>query len=249
MDTWINQGGYPLVVVAEDGTLAQTPFSYRGEPGGAIGSTWLVPVLTRALDDAEVGSQPILLGAPTRVADAARAGPGAGALVVNAGGSGYFRVSYPTATVERLAGRLGDLDPLERYNLVSVSYTHLDVYKRQDVLWFRLPHVPEEINVPGGAFGGFARGHILGGFDRKDYWQVAFVIAKGSYQSLRTEGIEGLRRQIVEIEPRLTKNVESLTDWHQVSLLSVESSRCRRWYAVSYTHLDVYKRQGRWRVQ
>src|SRR5580700_8951034 len=99
-----------------------------------------------------------------------------------------------------------------------------------DVLWFRLPHVPGEINLPGGAFGGFARGHILGGFDRQDYWQVAFVIAKGSYHSLRTEGIEGLRRRIVEIEPRLAKNVESLTDWHQVSLLSVESSRCRRWY-------------------
>jgi puromycin-sensitive aminopeptidase len=122
MDTWINQGGYPLVVVGEDGTLAQTPFSYRGEPGGAIGSTWLVPVLTRALDDAEVGSQPILLGAPTGVEDAAGVGSGAGALVVNAGGSGYFRVSYPTATVERLAGRLGDLDPLERYNLVSDTW-------------------------------------------------------------------------------------------------------------------------------
>lgn len=99
-----------------------------------------------------------------------------------------------------------------------------------DVLWFRLPHLAGEIDVPGGAFGGFARGHILGGFDRKDYWQVAFVIAKGSYQSLRAEGIEGLRRRILEIEPRLGKNVESLTDWHQVSLLSVESSLCRRWY-------------------
>src|SRR6185436_7087339 len=68
------------------------------------------------------------------------------------------------------------------------------------------------------------------GFDRKDYWQVAFVIAKGSYQSLREEGIEGLRRRIVEIEPRLAQNVESLTDWQEVSLLSVESSRCRQWY-------------------
>jgi 2-polyprenyl-6-methoxyphenol hydroxylase-like FAD-dependent oxidoreductase len=100
-----------------------------------------------------------------------------------------------------------------------------------DVLWFRLPHLAEDIDAPGGAFGGFARGHILGGFDRKDYWQVAFVIAKGSYQSLRAEGTEGLRRRIVEIEPRLAKHVESLTDWHQVSLLSVESSRCPRWYA------------------
>jgi 2-polyprenyl-6-methoxyphenol hydroxylase-like FAD-dependent oxidoreductase len=99
-----------------------------------------------------------------------------------------------------------------------------------DVLWFRLPHLPDEIDVPGGTFGGFARGHILGGFDRKDYWQAVFVIAKGSYQSLRAEGIEGVRQRIVEIEPRLAKNVESLTEWHQMSLLSVESSRCRRWY-------------------
>ena len=99
-----------------------------------------------------------------------------------------------------------------------------------DVLWFRLPHLPEDIDAPGGAFGGFARGHILGGFDRKDYWQAALVIPKGAYQGLREEGIEGLRQRILEIEPRLAKHVESLTDWHQVSLLSVESSRCTRWY-------------------
>jgi 2-polyprenyl-6-methoxyphenol hydroxylase-like FAD-dependent oxidoreductase len=100
-----------------------------------------------------------------------------------------------------------------------------------DVLWFRLPHLPADIDAPGGAFGGFARGHILGAFDRKDYWQAALVIVKGSYQSLRAEGIEGLRRHIVEIEPRLAKHVRSLTEWRQVSLLSVESSRCPRWYA------------------
>ena len=99
-----------------------------------------------------------------------------------------------------------------------------------DVLWFRLPHLPEDIDAPGGAFGGFARGHILGGFDRKDYWQAALVIPKGAYQALRAAGIEDLRRRILEIEPRLAKHVASLTDWHQVSLLSVESSRCRRWY-------------------
>lgn len=101
-----------------------------------------------------------------------------------------------------------------------------------DVLWFRLPHLQQgDIEAPGGAFAGFARGHILGGFDRKDYWQAAFVIAKGSYQELRAEGIGGLRRRIVEIEPRLARHVESLTEWQQVSLLSVESSRCPRWCA------------------
>ena len=61
MDTWINQGGYPLVRVAEDGALTQEPFSYQSEPGGSIGSDWLVPVLTRSLQDTDLDSAPILL--------------------------------------------------------------------------------------------------------------------------------------------------------------------------------------------
>jgi puromycin-sensitive aminopeptidase len=121
MDTWIDQGGYPLVRVAEDGSLTQTPFSYRGAPGGAIGSQWKIPVLTRSLDDGEVDTSPILLdGQGTTTAGAGRAA--AAGRVVNAGGSGYYRVSYPTTMVERLASRLADLTPLERYNLVSDSW-------------------------------------------------------------------------------------------------------------------------------
>jgi 2-polyprenyl-6-methoxyphenol hydroxylase-like FAD-dependent oxidoreductase len=101
-----------------------------------------------------------------------------------------------------------------------------------DVLWFRLPRFPEDPEAPGGAFGGFAKGHIVGGFDRGDHWQVVYVILKGSYQEVRAEGIEALRRHIVEIEPHLAKHVETLTDWHQFSLLSVESSRCPIWYKL-----------------
>jgi len=117
MDTWINQGGYPLIRVGEDGSLSQTPFSYRGETGGAIGSDWQVPVLTRPLQDSDFDPLPVLL-------TGAGPAPGAGVAdhVVNAGGSGYYRVSYPTATVRLLAGRLGDLAPLERYNLVSDTW-------------------------------------------------------------------------------------------------------------------------------
>jgi puromycin-sensitive aminopeptidase len=119
MDTWINQGGYPLVRVAEDGSLTQVPFSYRGAPGGAIGSAWLVPVLTRSLSDADVDLPPILLNGTGPATATSGGAPG---LLVNAGGSGYFRVSYPTAMVELLAARLADLAPLERYNLVSDTW-------------------------------------------------------------------------------------------------------------------------------
>ena len=119
MDTWIDQGGYPLVRVGDDGSLTQTPFSYRGKPGGAIGSMWHIPVLTRSLHDADVDPLPILLEEPSRAAESQH---GVGDRLVNAGGSGYYRVSYPTAMVERLAGQLSDLAPLERYNLVSDSW-------------------------------------------------------------------------------------------------------------------------------
>ncbi|HEV3132708.1 MAG TPA: M1 family metallopeptidase [Acidimicrobiales bacterium] len=119
MDTWINQGGYPLVRVGDDGSLAQTPFSYRGDPGGAIGSRWQIPVLTRWLDGDSEDPLPVLLAGPTGRTDG---DGGAGPCVVNAGGSGYFRVAYTTAAVERLAGRLADLEPLERYNLVSDTW-------------------------------------------------------------------------------------------------------------------------------
>ena len=106
MDTWIFQGGYPLVRVGEDGSLSQTPFSYRGDPGGAIGSAWKVPVVSRSLQEGDPDPVPVLLDGTGGGA----AGTG-GNRLVNAGGSGFYRVSYPSATVERLAAGLGDLPP------------------------------------------------------------------------------------------------------------------------------------------
>jgi hypothetical protein len=37
-------------------------------------------------------------------------------------------------------------------------------------------------------------------------------------------------KTIAEIEPRFTKNAEHLTDWQQVTLLSVEANRCPEWH-------------------
>jgi 2-polyprenyl-6-methoxyphenol hydroxylase-like FAD-dependent oxidoreductase len=100
-----------------------------------------------------------------------------------------------------------------------------------DVLWFRLPHVPGDLpEAEGRVLGGIGVGRILGVFDRFDYWQVAFVFPKGQYQNLRADGIEAFRRAIVDIEPSLAEHVKTITDWHQCSLLSVESSRCPRWF-------------------
>jgi 2-polyprenyl-6-methoxyphenol hydroxylase-like FAD-dependent oxidoreductase len=96
-----------------------------------------------------------------------------------------------------------------------------------DVLWFKLPR---EEGDPEGAMGRVGRGHIAILLDRYEYWQAGYVITKGTFPELRQEGIGALRRSFAELVPEFADRVEHLEDWKQVSLLSVESSRCPRWY-------------------
>ena len=99
-----------------------------------------------------------------------------------------------------------------------------------DILWFELPHLPGDV-TSGRLLGGFGMGRVLAVFDRVDHWQVGYVFPKGKYQQVRAEGLEALRKSIAAIEPNFLHHVAALTDWHQLSLLSVESSRCPKWYS------------------
>ncbi|HEV2707587.1 MAG TPA: FAD-dependent oxidoreductase [Pyrinomonadaceae bacterium] len=96
-----------------------------------------------------------------------------------------------------------------------------------DVLWFRLPR---EAGDPEGALGRFGNGHAVVMLDRLDEWQVGYVIFKGGYGQLRAAGVEALRRSLAEIVPEFAGRVGHLTDWKQVSFLSIESSRVERWH-------------------
>lgn len=96
-----------------------------------------------------------------------------------------------------------------------------------DVLWFKLPR---EEGDPEGIVGRIGRGRIGVMLDRRDYWQSGYVIPKGTFPELRHKGIETLRREYAGLIPEFAGRVDHLEDWRQVSLLSVESSRCERWY-------------------
>ncbi len=74
-------------------------------------------MLVRPLDAPDAEPDTLLLDGAGGVGSDLRPG-----VLVNAGGSGYYRVAYPTPQVELLAARLGDLAPLERYNLVSDTW-------------------------------------------------------------------------------------------------------------------------------
>ncbi|MGA2123978.1 MAG: M1 family aminopeptidase [Acidimicrobiales bacterium] len=111
MDTWILQGGVPLVTLAGT-TVTQQPFHYLAKTkDSAIGEHWLVPLMTRSLNGGEP-SRHLLDDAPLSVTDAAP-------ILLNAGGSGVFRSRYASNETAAIAARLGDLTEMERATVFS----------------------------------------------------------------------------------------------------------------------------------
>ena len=96
-----------------------------------------------------------------------------------------------------------------------------------DVLWFRLPRRDDDTDRSGGRV---ASGHIVVTINRGDYWQVGYVIPKGSGRELRAGGIETLRSSMAELFPALAERVDSIEGWDDVSELEVRVNRLRRWH-------------------
>ena len=107
------------------------------------------------------------------------------------------------------------------------GFTPVKTSPPMDVLWLRLPREPDD---PEGVMGRFGTGRIAILLDRFDHWQAGYVIPKGSFSELRKSGIDSLRRSFGELAPEFADRTGHLTEWRQVSMLSVESSHCRRWY-------------------
>ncbi len=131
MDSWIFQGGHPLVTASADGSevvLTQEPFSYlltadrpAGSGPSAIGSKWLVPVsMQRRPHTGRLAATPyryeLLREQPIRVP------AGQGMLVVNAGGNGVYRLRYEETLLEAILAGFDRLEPLERFRLVADTW-------------------------------------------------------------------------------------------------------------------------------
>jgi len=59
---------------------------------------------------------------------------------------------------------------------------------------------------------------------------VMYFSPPGQYAQVREAGVEPLRQTILDLEPGFAKHLKHLTDFHQINLLSVASSRCRYWH-------------------
>ncbi len=118
MDSWILQAGFPLISVSKSDTgitLSQSIFRYSGSSG--VDRLWQVPVLLRV--DSENGSQQmrvLLAEQSTNVELPANYHR----VVVNAGGSGFYRVRYSPSLLQMLGKDTASaLSAVERYQLVD----------------------------------------------------------------------------------------------------------------------------------
>jgi 2-polyprenyl-6-methoxyphenol hydroxylase-like FAD-dependent oxidoreductase len=96
-----------------------------------------------------------------------------------------------------------------------------------DVLWFRLSRRPSD---PADPMGRFDVGRIFIMLNRGDYWQCGFVIAKGTLDEIRAQGLPALRDGVAKLAPFAADRVHELREWESIKLLTVQVDRLRQWY-------------------
>jgi 2-polyprenyl-6-methoxyphenol hydroxylase-like FAD-dependent oxidoreductase len=96
-----------------------------------------------------------------------------------------------------------------------------------DVLWFRLS---KRSGDPQQVLGHLESGKMVVTIDRNDYWQCAYVIAKGSAERVQDAGIEVFRRSVADGAQFLADRVRELQSFDDVKLLSVSVDRLLKWF-------------------
>ncbi len=94
-----------------------------------------------------------------------------------------------------------------------------------DVFWFAVPKAYQLALIRGGIRG--SRMIVL--IDRGDYFQCAYIIAKGGADAIKAQGIAAFRDSVRAVAPDLPALDEALPDWDSVRLLSVSLDRLARW--------------------
>jgi 2-polyprenyl-6-methoxyphenol hydroxylase-like FAD-dependent oxidoreductase len=95
-----------------------------------------------------------------------------------------------------------------------------------DVLWFRAGRRPNETE---NLFARIQSGKMLVTFDRGDYWQCAYVIAKGQFGAVKARGLDAFRNDVTSMAPVLSEGMSDVKSWDDVKLLTVAINRLERW--------------------
>jgi len=148
-------------------------------------------------------------------------------LIIESGTVRGVRAKTPTGSLEVRAALTVGADGRKSVVRERAGLKVSDLGAPMDVMWMR---ISRKASDPGQTFGHVDLGRILILLNRDTYWQAAFVIAKGQADRIRERGIEAFRKDISQFEPFLSDRVEELSDWKDVSVLTVKVDRLEEWF-------------------
>jgi len=96
-----------------------------------------------------------------------------------------------------------------------------------DLLWFRISRIPTD---PKDTFVRLVPGYVFAMVQRDTYWQVGYVVPKGTYQKLRVHDVDALRTILRHALPFLGSRVDELASWDLVGFLEVQVNRLTKWH-------------------
>jgi 2-polyprenyl-6-methoxyphenol hydroxylase-like FAD-dependent oxidoreductase len=96
-----------------------------------------------------------------------------------------------------------------------------------DVMWFRLSRQDSDSDQ---ALGRMRNGNIVVMLNRGDFWQCAFVVAKGDADAVKARGLPAFRQVVAETTGLGAARAAEITDWEQVKVLDVQVNRLTEWW-------------------
>jgi 2-polyprenyl-6-methoxyphenol hydroxylase-like FAD-dependent oxidoreductase len=148
------------------------------------------------------------------------------ALLVENGRVAGARVNTPQGVLEVRAHLTIGADGRRSAVRDQAQMEVIDLGAPIDVLWMRVARQPAD---PDQTLGRFRAGKILVTLNRDDYWQCAYVIAKGGFDAIKQKGLPAFRETIESVAPFLRGRTDELKEWDDIKLLSVAVDRLRHW--------------------
>jgi 2-polyprenyl-6-methoxyphenol hydroxylase-like FAD-dependent oxidoreductase len=96
-----------------------------------------------------------------------------------------------------------------------------------DLLWFRISREPAD---PEETFVRLTPGYVFAMVQRGSYWQMGYVVPKGTNEKLQAHGVEALRTIVGHALPFLGPRVGELSSWDQIGFLEVQVNRLTKWH-------------------
>lgn len=95
-----------------------------------------------------------------------------------------------------------------------------------DILWLRIARQPSD---PENALGYINYGRFIILINRNDYFQIGYLIPKGTFPEIQQNGLPAFQQSIERIVPFLVGRTAEIDSWDKVKLLTIQVNHLQQW--------------------